>query len=315
MRETPVRVLLVDRGEDLRWIQEVMAEIEESRFGRNWTHHIELVHVEWLHEAARAVREERFDVALLNPALPDSQGVHALLRLRSEAPDLPTVILAEGDDEDLATSLVSAGAQDYLIKAEVDCLPLARALRLAIERNRTGLALRSRAFFDDLTGAYNRTGFLAFGQHDWKVAARLGRPMVLLLAQLEGLDEIARSYGKSESELAVIETHDLLRDALRDGDVLARVRPDQFGALLIDGWVSSPLAVSEPLLRRFQSFHHKRPNRQCLRLRLEVALRTPRARGETFLEALTAAENGLYNDGVSEPKGRDLRFSVKDNSA
>jgi len=46
------------------------------------------------------------------------------------------------DDEDLAISMTGAGAQDFLIKPELDCLPLARALSLAIERN-ARVALRS----------------------------------------------------------------------------------------------------------------------------------------------------------------------------
>lgn len=85
-------------------------------------------------EAEAKLRDDRFDVALLDMSLPDAEGVDALHRVRSAAPSMPIVILSGQDDEVLATKAVAAGAQDYLLKGHVSELTLRRALGYAIER-------------------------------------------------------------------------------------------------------------------------------------------------------------------------------------
>ena len=133
MKQRPIRVLLLGQnGEDTEWLRELTLEIQEGRFVRAWMHPFELVPMERLSEAVFALESQRagqrlFDVALLNPQLPDSQGLYALRKLEQVAPHMPVVVLAEKDDEDLAVSMTGAGAQDFLIKPELDCLPLARA--------------------------------------------------------------------------------------------------------------------------------------------------------------------------------------------
>jgi signal transduction histidine kinase len=82
---------------------------------------------------------------LLDLSLPESQGIDTLLRVRSRAPGVPVVVLTSSGDEDLGNRSVQSGAQDYLIKGQVDGPMLARAMRYAIERGRIEEELRRRA--------------------------------------------------------------------------------------------------------------------------------------------------------------------------
>ncbi|HMH01670.1 MAG TPA: hybrid sensor histidine kinase/response regulator [Terriglobales bacterium] len=73
-------------------------------------------------------------VVVLDLTLPDSNGPDSFRRLHDQAPDIPVVILTAVDDEEMAVKTVQQGAQDYLLKNEVDGKQLARSIRYAMER-------------------------------------------------------------------------------------------------------------------------------------------------------------------------------------
>jgi len=97
-------------------------------------------HVERVDELASALvrlAEGGIDVALVDLALPDSSGIETFLAIRAAAPTVPIVVLTGLDDEQCVLEMLHQGAQDYLVKSEVDPKLLARSLRFAIERQRT----------------------------------------------------------------------------------------------------------------------------------------------------------------------------------
>ncbi len=84
------------------------------------------------------------DLVLLNLGLPDSQGLGTLERVVAAAPDAAVVVLTAGDHDPLATQAIQSGAQDYLVKRQVDGPLLARVARYAVERQRLVAELRRR---------------------------------------------------------------------------------------------------------------------------------------------------------------------------
>jgi serine phosphatase RsbU (regulator of sigma subunit) len=77
------------------------------------------------------------DCALLDLGLPDAMGLRALERLRAQVPDVPVVVLTGHIDDGIGQEAVAAGAQDFLVKGQVDGPGLERSLRYAVERGRT----------------------------------------------------------------------------------------------------------------------------------------------------------------------------------
>lgn len=78
-----------------------------------------------------------FDVVLLDLSLPDChEGIESLRRMRKSSPLLPIIILSGNEDESIAIQAVQEGAQDYLLKGDLDGRQLARTMRYAIERGR-----------------------------------------------------------------------------------------------------------------------------------------------------------------------------------
>jgi diguanylate cyclase (GGDEF)-like protein/PAS domain S-box-containing protein len=104
-----------------------------------------LVKAASLREATRQIREQDFDIILLDLSLPDSDSQHTFWQVYAEAPAVAIVVMTGLDDEAFAAELVQAGAQDFLVKGSVDERLLSRAMRYAIERKRAEERLRLAA--------------------------------------------------------------------------------------------------------------------------------------------------------------------------
>jgi diguanylate cyclase (GGDEF)-like protein/PAS domain S-box-containing protein len=128
MNRRPLKVLLLieDNLGDARLLQEMFRE-EGSL-------NAEVTHVGSMTEAEAHLAQRAVDIILLDLGLPDAQGLGALRRAHAAAPRVPVVVLTGTDDDVLAAQSLQEGAQDYLIKGEIESRGLLRALRYAIER-------------------------------------------------------------------------------------------------------------------------------------------------------------------------------------
>ncbi|MEA5419410.1 response regulator [Spirulina sp. CCNP1310] len=127
-------LLIEDSLADARLLQEVLKGSALTK-----SH---LVHVQRLQAAMARLANEDFAVILLDLTLPDSYGLASLDSLTGVAPHLPIVVLTNTNDDELAVRAVRHGAQDYLIKRQINPEILVRALRYAIERKQSAEALR-----------------------------------------------------------------------------------------------------------------------------------------------------------------------------
>ena len=132
MESTPrrrIRALLIeDNPGDARLIEMMLAEADRESF--------EVRHVDRLEDGLRELGAGGIDVVLSDLSMPDSHGLDTFLRLHTRAPHVPIIVLSGLNDTTVALNAVHQGAQDYLIKGEVDGQLLARAMRYAIERKR-----------------------------------------------------------------------------------------------------------------------------------------------------------------------------------
>ena len=132
---TPMRVLLVeDNPGDARLLEENLSEAGDGAF--------ELTHVGRLADGLECLSEGVFDIVLLDLSLPDSQGLETFSTAQAMAPQVPIVVLTGLADDLLAAAALQEGAQDYLIKGQVDSDLLARSIRYAAQRKRSEEALR-----------------------------------------------------------------------------------------------------------------------------------------------------------------------------
>jgi two-component system cell cycle sensor histidine kinase/response regulator CckA len=128
------RLLLVeDNPGDARLLREMFKE--------QGSHDTEVTHVESVTEAEKHLAGREFDIILLDLGLPDAEGLGAVRRARAAAPRVPLVVLTGLDDESLAVQALQEGAQDYLVKGQIESRGLLRALRYAVERKNMEEAL------------------------------------------------------------------------------------------------------------------------------------------------------------------------------
>lgn len=133
-RSSPSRVLLIeDNPGDADLVREGL-----EADPRPW--HIE--HVSCLSDGMAALRGRGADVVLLDLSLPDSSGLEGVRQIVGSSPQVPVVVLTGMSDASAGTHAVQEGAQEYLIKGELDPRELGRVLSYAMERH--ALALRGQ---------------------------------------------------------------------------------------------------------------------------------------------------------------------------
>lgn len=255
------KVLLVeDNPGDARLVREALADVSEFR--------CEVIHRETRAEALAFLATSQPDVILSDLGLPDSQGLQIVREISEAAPHAPLVLLTALDDKSLAMQSLEEGAQDYLIKSEIDGVLLSHALRYAMKRQRVQVDRLSVALIDDLTGLNNRRGFLTLAKHHVKLACRTGRPFLLAFADVDGLKHINDTLGHQEGNRALVEAADVLRDCFRQSDILARLGGDEFAILIADATESSISTVTHRVQHKLDSYNA----RPCRRYRLSFSI-------------------------------------------
>ncbi|WKZ18075.1 MAG: PAS domain S-box protein [Candidatus Jettenia sp. CY-1] len=127
MDRKPIKILLIeDNPGDVRLIQEMLKDIDFGQF--------ELEHKDLLSSGLSCITRNNIDVILLDLGLPDSQGLPTLTKILSQAQKIPIVVLTGLDDEITGIRAIQAGAQDYLVKGQLESRLLVRSIRYAIER-------------------------------------------------------------------------------------------------------------------------------------------------------------------------------------
>ena len=152
MSDKPIKVLLIeDNPGDARLIRELLSDANMASF------QVEVA--KKLSDGLEALSARRFDVILLDLSLPDSSGLNTLVKVHSQAQKVAIIVLTGLSDEALAVEAVRKGAQDYLVKGQIDENLLSRAILYAIERKQVEEALKEseekyRTILENIEDAY-----------------------------------------------------------------------------------------------------------------------------------------------------------------
>lgn len=127
-------LLIEDDLAEARLIQEILQNFDLNRFT--------LTHVQRLQTGLNRLKQEQFDLILLDLTLPDSQGLSSVELLVQNFSHLPIVVLTNTNDNQLAIEAVRQGAQDFLVKRKINIEVLVRSIQYAIERQKASDLLR-----------------------------------------------------------------------------------------------------------------------------------------------------------------------------
>jgi diguanylate cyclase (GGDEF)-like protein/PAS domain S-box-containing protein len=322
-------LLVEDNPGDARLLREMLIEAG--------AHKTELTQAENMSEAEKLLAERLFDIVLIDLGLPDAQGLEAVRRARAAAPRLPLVVLTGLDDESLAAQALQEGAQDYLIKGQIETRGLLRALRYAIERKAMEEALfvvKERAqvtlncigdavLCTDISGNITFLNLVAEKMTGWSWEEALGRPMAEVF---QILDAVTRQTTPNPMDVAVElnrTVHLPLNCILlrRDGfetpieDSVAPIHDREgkpTGAVIVFRDVSKARAMAAEMTHSAQhDFLTGLPNRMLLNDRVNQAITlAPRHSKKVAVLFLDLDGFKHINDSLGHPIGDKLLQSI-----
>lgn len=243
------------------------------------------------------------DIILLELSLPDSRGLETFERIQAVGSSIPIVILTSLDDEIVALHAVQKGAQDYLLKGEVEGKLLPRVIRYAIERHRLKAELISLSFADDLTSLHNRRGFFVFSDQQIKLARRSKRGFLMILADLDGLKRINDTFGHPQGDIALVKAADILKKTFRKSDIVARIGGDEFAILAIEAGRESLETITRRIETNFEAYNAEKYHEYKLSVSVGAVYFDPE-KPVMVEQMVLSADEVLYANKRSRKSGR-----------
>ena len=129
MEERNINVLLIEDNQD-------DAELLQRKLAKSVNGHFTVTPAKCLKDGLEQLSSNSHDLILSDLGLPDSHGLDTVTEVLQMAPDIPLVVLSGYDDESVAIKAVQLGAQDYMVKGQMDGVQMERSLFYAVERFR-----------------------------------------------------------------------------------------------------------------------------------------------------------------------------------
>lgn len=204
-------------------------------------HQFEVIHVSTLSGGLARLEEKDIEIILLDLGLTDSCGLETFAAVYSKYSNIPIIVFSGFDDEETAIQAVRKGAQEYLVKGQVDGPLLTRSIRYAIERHRLLMQIEKfhqlehyMAYYDSLTNLPNRQLFYDRLRHAISVARRNKHILAILFIDLDGFKNINDTFGHESGDFLLKAVAERLQDSLRQSDTTARLGGDEFTVILGD---------------------------------------------------------------------------------
>ena len=232
----------------------------------------------------------------------------AITAVRRVAPDSALVVVIPWYDEAVFLSAIRLGADDCITATRLDTPDVMRTILLAVERHRMTMSLRAAAFSDELTGLYNRRGYVTRAAALLKTAD----PKVVwqIFFDVDDLKRINDDFGHWAGDRALIEVANVLRLAFRATDIVARVGGDEFAVLA----VAPADAAPDSWTARWREPLNALSARRDFPLSVSVGVAQPDEHTSTTPEdLLTRADSTMYTakrlrkqlaDSPRSPRGR-----------
>ncbi len=290
MDHQEIKILLIedDKG-DADYFREVIAENQNTRF--------EVECVETLSQGLDCIGQKKFDAILLDLNLPDSRGINTFIDLHTHTFETPVVVLTGLDDEKIALQAMRKGAQDFITKSNLDGKMLSRVISYAIERHRMQMVLRSLSIIDELTGLYNRRGFLRLAEHHLELAHRSKKELLLFFVDLDHLKVINDAYGHQEGDQALVRAAEILKETFRSSDIVSRLGGDEFMVLMINVKADEAEAIVQKRLRtNLENYNRFRTAPYELSFSSGTALFDSNKQNSTIEELIIMADKALYEE-------------------
>lgn len=161
------------------------------------------------------------------------------------------------------------------------------------ERKQMEEELRALSLTDELTGLYNRRGFLTLAEQELKMANRLKRGIFMLYADVDDLKWVNDTYGHREGDRVLVETAKMLKHNYRDSDIVARIGGDEFVVIPVGTAKDSVEIITNRFHKALDSHNKKIKRRYKLSISIGIAFYDP-ATPCSINEFLAQADTMMY---------------------
>lgn len=151
--------------------------------------------------------------------------------------------------------------------------------------------LHNLSLVDDLTGLYNRKGFLALAEHRVRLAYRTGEPFSVAFVDLDGLKSINDTFGHMAGNRALTDAANVLRDCFRQSDVLARLGGDEFAVFVAEAEESKIAGIMGRIQQNLDACNNA-PEREY-RLSFSIGIVSSTSAQDSDLETLLGKADRL----------------------
>jgi diguanylate cyclase (GGDEF)-like protein len=178
---------------------------------------------------------------------------------------------------------------------------LMRAVRCATKQYMLQAELGSLALRDELTGSYNRRGFMAIAERQLKLGRRCGKGMLLFFLDVDGLKQINDSFGHREGDRVLKRVSEALLKTFRDSDVVARLGGDEFAVLAIEASGQGEDKIRERL-RKYLKSKGGEDSRYAISVSVGATRYDPR-KSPSLEELMAQADRSMY----AQKKSKSMR--------
>jgi diguanylate cyclase (GGDEF)-like protein len=223
----PARILLVEEDP-------CAATLISEMLRAVWRKGLLIVRAERLQDATQELLDHGASCVLLDLPATDRDRLDGLEHMHTAAPDVPIIVLCDQASEAAGLQSLEAGAQDHLLKSELDPTLLSRAVRYAIQRKRSEVELAQQALHDPLTGLPNRALFLDRLSVALDRCRRASTSVAVLFLDVDSFKQINDSLGHAAGDQVLVALAERLHEMLRPMDTVARFGGDEFTLLFED---------------------------------------------------------------------------------
>jgi len=176
------------------------------------------------------------------------------------------------------------------------------------ERKQMESELKRRATTDSLSGLANRAHFMDTANQELARAQRYGRPLSLLMLDIDHFKRINDTYGHDVGDMAIRALSNICRGILRDVDLLARLGGEEFAALLPETPRPQATQVAERLRAAIEANVLFTDSGEAVRFTSSIGVTELRSDDPLVDDLLKRADTALY---YSKHNGRN-RVSVSE---
>ncbi len=295
---------LEDSDDDFQMLNTVLSGHKQINLSRSSS----------IEDAIEALKQNHFDLILLDYLLSDGNGLDFLRRMEKECLEIPAVVITGQGDEMIAKQVIQAGAYDYLPKDRIGEESLLRVLINTLEKARLKREIKNAqekiammSIRDELTKLYNRRYFNEVIEKEVSRATRYETDLVLCMIDLDYFKKINDTHGHLAGDMTLSEIAGMLKKSVRQSDLCCRYGGEEFTVIMINTDIKGAAKVSERFRKMVahRLFKYNSSKFHCT-VSVGIAAFTPELK-QSSTELLEAADYALYK---AKAQGRNRIVTI-----